>query len=178
MQFSSTCFVEKKNYLCRQITTMKQSSNLLLILLLVVLSSCKSKNETFESLSRLEGQWSMKFDQSEVMEQWRLVNDTLMEGKSYEITGTDSVVSETVHLVLRGSEIFYIPTTAGQNDGNPVPFKLAKHEGDVFSFENPEHDFPTVITYNFINKSTLKASISGTIRGEVRSMDFDYVKTK
>ncbi len=120
----------------------------------------------------------MKFDESEVMERWKVVNDTLMEGISYEINGTDSVVSETVQLILRENEIYYIPTTAGQNDGNPIPFKLIKREGEVYSFENPSHDFPTIITYNFIDKSTLKASISGTIRGEVRSMDFDYVRTK
>ncbi len=158
---------------------MKQHSSLILtISFFALLSSCSSKNETFESLSKLEGQWSMKFDQSEVMEKWRLVNDTLMEGISYEINGVDSTVSETVQLVLRGDEIFYIPTTAGQNDGNPIPFKLIKREGEVYSFENPSHDFPTIITYNFIDKTTLKASISGTIRGEVRSMDFDYVRTK
>lgn len=156
----------------------QQSSFVLVISFFALLTCCTSKNENFESLSKLEGQWSMKFDQSEVMERWKIVNDTLMEGISYEINGADSVVSETVQLILRGSDIFYIPTTAGQNDGNPIPFKLTKREGDVYSFENPTHDFPTIITYNFIDKSTLKASISGTIRGEVRSMDFDYVKTK
>lgn len=156
----------------------KHSTTVLFISFFAFLTSCSSKNENFESLSRLEGQWSMKFDSSEIMERWKIVNDTLLEGISYEINGSDSVVSETVELVLRGDEIFYTPTTAGQNDGNPIPFKFTKREGELFTFENPEHDFPTTITYNFIDKSTLKASISGTIRGELRSMDFDYVKTK
>ena len=47
-----------------------------------------------------------------------------------------------------------------------------------FVFENPEHDFPTAITYNFLGGDKLKASISGVVNEQVRSLDFDYIKTK
>ncbi len=120
----------------------------------------------------------MKFDQSEVMESWQKVNDTLMEGRSYEITGPDTVLSETVQLISNGDGVFYIPTVKDQNNEQPVAFKLSSHEGNKFVFENPKHDFPTSITYDFLEGNKLKATISGVVRNEVRSLDFDYVKVK
>ncbi len=69
--------------------------------------SCKKSNPAFESLSRLEGSWSMTMgEDGAVVESWTKINDTLYEGKSYEVTKGDSVLSETVQLIARGNDIF------------------------------------------------------------------------
>ncbi|MBL0339677.1 MAG: hypothetical protein IPP71_01440 [Bacteroidetes bacterium] len=156
---------------------MKINSQLsILLIIAMAMISCKSKNENFEALSQLEGSWSMKFDSSEILEVWKQINDTLMEGKSYEITGADSIQTETVQLLLRGNDIFYIPTVSDQNNKQPISFKLTGYEKNSFNFENPNHDFPTSIIYTFQSKDKLKAQISGKINGEMRSLDFDYLR--
>ena len=111
-----------------------------------------------------------------IVESWNKVNDTLYSGRSYEVIGDDSTLTETIQLILKGTELFYIPNVQAQNNQQPVAFRLTRQEGMKFTFENPEHDFPTTIVYEFRNDSTLIASISGTLHGELKAMDFEYKK--
>jgi hypothetical protein len=146
--------------------------------MIVVMVSCKKNNPVFESLAQIEGTWVMSFDGSAVYEKWERVNDTLYIGMSYEVTDKDSVVTETLQIVSREDGIYYIPTVTDQNDGKPVKFRLALHEADYFVFENPQHDFPTNISYRFFPDNKLKAVVSGLINDEMRSLEFDYEKAK
>jgi hypothetical protein len=153
---------------------------LLLFVIAAVIYGCAPKeqppvvNPDFEELASLVGTWKMSFDSSSVEEVWKKENDTLFKGYSYEVNGTDTVITELIDLYLTGDEIFYVPTTYGQNDGNPVPFKLTSREGGTFNFTNPGHDFPTLISYLFVSKDHVVATVSGEISGETRSLDFDY----
>jgi hypothetical protein len=142
------------------------------------LPSCKNTNPAFDSLSKIEGTWEMRFDGSAVYEEWQRVNDTLYIGKSYEVSESDTFITETIKLVSNNQGIFYIPTVNDQNEGDPVPFKLTSGEGGRFVFENPNHDFPTQIIYDFKSNNNLNASVSGIIRGELRSLDFEYERVK
>jgi hypothetical protein len=151
---------------------------LLLFAILSALPSCKNENPAFNSLAALEGTWVMKFDSSAVYERWDKVNDTLFTGLSYEIDKGDSVLTETLQIVNTADGIFYIPTVVGQNDGKAVKFKLVSSEGNIYSFENPQHDFPTNISYQFISADQIKASVSGLVNNEMRSLDFDYQRVK
>ncbi len=111
-----------------------------------------------------------------IVESWNKVNDTLYAGRSYQVIGVDSTLTETIQLILKGTDLFYIPTVQAQNNQQPVSFRLTSQEGMKFTFENPEHDFPTTIVYEFRSDSSLKASISGTIHGELKAMDFEYTR--
>jgi hypothetical protein len=145
-----------------------------------IISSCKEEKSAdqkiFDTLSPIEGTWVMAFDSSSVIEIWKRVNDSKYEAKSYEVNGNDSLLSETIELTLRDEGIYYAPVVFNQNDGQPVEFKLTSGENGNFVFENPKHDFPTKITYHFVDSNHLKASVSGMIRGEMRSLDLDYVR--
>lgn len=159
-----------------------------LILLIIVVSAvvygCAPKeqspvvNADFEELSSLAGTWKMSFDSSSVEEVWKKENDTLFKGYSYEVDGSDTVITELIDLYLSGNEIFYVPTTYGQNDGNPVSFKLTSREGGAFNFTNPDHDFPTLISYLFVEKDHVVATVSGDVEGVNRALDFDYHRVK
>lgn len=149
------------------------------ITVIAFLISCgKQQESSVGSLSLIAGNWSMpggeKPEDGLIVESWVKVNDTVYAGKSYEVINGDSTLTETIELVKKGTDIFYIPTVVAQNNQQPVSFRLTKTEGNKFTFENPQHDFPTTIVYDFQNDSTLKASVSGTINGEIRAMDFFY----
>ena len=150
---------------------------LLTIVLAIGIVACKTSVDPFGDLKNLKGSWEMKFEGgASVIETWEQVNDTLYRGMSYEVTNGDSTLTERLQLVSRNDEIFYIPSVIDQNEGNPVEFKLTKREGGSFTFENPQHDFPNTIKYVFHGNDSLTASISGPFNGEVRELDFEYVR--
>ena len=157
---------------------MRQFGYLISIIIAIILTSCKRSNPDFELLSEIEGTWEMKFDESAVLEKWIKVNDTLYSGQSFEVSNGDTIVTETLQLLCNEDGIFYIPTVKDQNEGNPVSFKMTNRQNSRFVFENPNHNFPTSIVYEFLSDNRLNASVSGIIGGETRSLDFEYVKVE
>lgn len=148
----------------------------------LLLSACSGEKDglnsekAFRELELLEGAWKMSLDSSSVEEVWRKENDTLYKGYTYEVDGADTVITELIELYLSNNQVYYVPTTYGQNDGNPVPFKLTSLEGGAFNFTNHDHDFPNLISYLFITKDHVVATVSGDMEGTTRSLDFDYYR--
>jgi uncharacterized protein YtpQ (UPF0354 family) len=132
----------------------------------------------FTDLSTIEGTWVMQFDESAVYEKWEKTSDTLYSGICYEISEGDSVLTETIQIISGSEGIFYIPVVSEQNNGMPVKFKLTSREGNIFHFENPDHDFPTRISYSFDSGNRMTAVVSGMVNEELRSLEFDYVRER
>lgn len=133
-------------------------------------------NSDFEKLKALQGRWAMKTTHGFIVEGWRIVDDSTLEGYSAKVIGRDTLPQESIALTLRKGVITYTPTTLYQNEGKPVDFLLTKIEKGVWVFENPEHDFPTKITYSFPAPSKVKATIGGQTPKGWREVVFDYEK--
>jgi hypothetical protein len=129
----------------------------------------KPDYSTIQQLNWLEGTWRNESKEGLGIETWSKQNDSVFSGKSFFIIGKDTVSSETISLEQRGKEVLYIPVAKGQNDGKPVTFPLTKSDKDQWIFENPEHDFPTKISYTRIGQDSLLAEISGIIEGKASS---------
>ena len=86
------------------------------------------------------GKWQV--NESDSFEEWDRVDDNLYRGKGYEIRKNDTLVTETITIVQKGKEIFYIPSVTDQNEGKPVSFKLVSKKAGELIFENKDHDFP------------------------------------
>lgn len=123
----------------------------------------------------LQGNW--KIENQTSIESWKLVNDTLMQGKVYKITNKDTILTETIHLVLLQNKIIYKPRVKSQNRENPVEFELKHCIGNTFIFENSDRDFTQKIGYRFINPTTLLAWKEGTQNGKNIKTDFPMKKT-
>lgn len=109
----------------------------------------------------LKGTWRVAFGDNEIVETWKIVNDSTLQGKSYFVQNKkDSTLEETVELVKKNNRWFYIPTTANQNNGNPILFKIIFHKQNEFIAVNPKHDYPQRIVYRLVNQN-LYASIEG-----------------
>lgn len=118
------------------------------------------------------GDWVLADAEGRLVEHWSRVNDTLMQGHSYQLVNGDTVFSETMECYRSGDEVFLVPTVPGQNEGQPVVFRMDAHAGDSVSFVNPQHDFPSRIVYRKVGSDSLIASIEGTIEGVRRRQDF------
>ncbi len=112
-------------------------------------------------IEKLTGKWlSEKNADGTVMgEVWQKKNSNSMIGKSFMIKNGDTTILETVDLVKDGNNIFYTPVAYGQNDDRPVQFKLTSITETAYIFENPQHDFPKRIVYDFTTSETLHAYI-------------------
>ncbi len=125
---------------------------------MVLSATAQQKNEI--PFKKLAGTWALTKPSGTIMgETWVAKNDSTMAGKSFMIKNGDSSILETVQWVKDGKNMFYIPIAYGQNSDEPVFFKLTSITGTAYIFENPAHDFPKRIVYDFINSNTLHAYI-------------------
>lgn len=111
----------------------------------LLLNSCSNKVKPFEWLS---GTWEMNRSAGgNRLEIWTPHTDVSLAGKGLRISEGDTTMLETIDLVYRDKEYYYIARVPDQNNGNPIEFKLVKTEGTTYTFENPNHDFPQRIVY-------------------------------
>lgn len=130
----------------------------------------------FKKLYALEGTWKMTTKRGAICEEWKRMNDNYLQNKGYMIKGSDSVITERVALTNTKTGIFYTSTVEDQNNKQPVAFKMTRAEGNMFVFENADHDFPKRIVYNIISADSLHAFIDDGIDGSKKRQNFYYRK--
>ncbi len=163
---------------------MKQASTFFFLLLSIsiLFIHCKSTNKSAEKntsqFNWLSGSWEMKDTDGIVTEQWKLVNDSLMEGSSDFIKGDSIIPFETIKVFRRNENFFYEAKAAGQNKELPVEFQLSSFSDSGFVAENPNHDFPKRITYRLVNKDSIHAFVDGGPAMPGKRSDFYYSKKK
>lgn len=127
-----------------------------------------------EDAAWLEGKWVATLGESVFYETWNQDEKHGLSGTGYAISGTDTVSSEMFHLKEHEHSLQYITTVMGQNGGKEVVFNLTKVSENNLTFENPEHDFPKVISYTKITNDSMVAVISG----ELDAMEFAFSRRK
>lgn len=152
-------------------------------LLVLITSICFSAGEKHESkldsFNWLLGNWQMQKKSGIITESWKQSNDSTFDGSSYLVKTTgEKMLLEIVQLVCRGQQFFYTPTTANQNNQQPVSFTITSHSNESFSAENPTHDFPKRIAYTMINKDSLHATIDGGPAMPQKKSSFYYARQK
>jgi hypothetical protein len=136
--------------------------------------ACGQENtaQKFKKLQWLIGKWqrtNSKPGQSGY-ENWSKVSDTKLIGKGVTLKGKEIIFVEELELSIKGGDIFYTVTVAG--DFGPVNFKLTAISKDAFVCENPEHDFPKKIDYTRKGR-TVKAIVSGN----GPTLDYEFISS-
>jgi hypothetical protein len=122
----------------------------------------------------LIGTWTINTGKGTIAEEWKVVNDSTLSGKSMFVNAEkDSVLQETLEFSFRNGSWYYISKVVGQNTNLPVSFKVIYLGKEEFISENPAHDFPQRISYRKI-KNTLFASIEGNSKGKYVKRNFNY----
>jgi hypothetical protein len=159
-------------------------------LALIVMASCTS-NKSTENNGVLAtandeiykayffiGEWENREKDGVMTERWHKQNDSVFTGESYFISGNDTMSSEKITIEQRGNELYFIPTLKGQNNNQPVEFKLIESSPTHLVFENPTHDFPEKITYTLLTKDSLLAEISGMMDNNATTHQFPLKRVK
>ena len=121
----------------------------------------------------LLGTWEMKTIRGTFYEIWITANDSTLQGKSFKVTGKDTVVLERLEVSYRKRKFYYTSTVSGQNNEMPVSFQMTLLKDDAFIAENPQHDFPQRIGYRRTG-NTLDAWIDGKANGKYAKQAFRF----
>lgn len=158
-----------------------RNSVLLFALVSICFTSCKNKtlDKKFDKLEKmywLIGNWEQKLPDGTLVENWKIENDSTYSGVSYFINSKDTVHFERIKLAQKAEKLTYIATIEGQNNDEPVSFKQTSEAGNIFTFENPTHDYPQKITYKKVASDRLIAVISGKQQGQESQESYPMAK--
>ena len=120
--------------------------------------SAQSESD-IKKLKWLQGTWTItntKPGQSG-LEHWDELKGEL-RGYSVTLKGVDTIFSEKLRITRRDNNWYYVADVS--ENQKPVYFKLISITDKGFVCENPEHDFPKMITYQ-LDGNKLRATISG-----------------
>jgi hypothetical protein len=125
------------------------------------------------SLAWLDGCWNGNVNQREFREQWSPLRGGMLLGMSSTVYQGKTSSFEFLRIESRPDGVFYVALPSGQNE---TPFKLVsavideKDKDAIFTFSNPEHDFPQRIIYRRGTEGWLYATIEGKYEGEDRQV--------
>lgn len=151
---------------------MKKTLLLSAFLLFVVFSSFSQSQKT--SFNWLTGVWKINTNSGFIVESWEQVNDSLYKGKSVMVKGKDSILQESLEISKKDTTWYYTSTVVGQNNTQPVSFKIIFQRFGEFISENPAHDFPQRISYRRYLPMLMFASIEGNNKGRYSKRNFNF----
>lgn len=117
----------------------------------------------FRELRALEGTWFMPTDRGDRLEVWQILDDSTLTGRGLRIRpeNGDTITLETMRLERRDTNVLYIAIARGQNNNQPVTFRLTQADYDGYLFENPAHDDPKKIRYLLLGNRELQVTTEG-----------------
>lgn len=143
-----------------------------LLPLILFLFGCSTAQKA--RFHQLEGQWLMQNNRIQLLESWQKT-EVGWSGKMLRIQNGDSTLSEQIRLAADSVGWYYEATTAEQPEQGAVQFRLVETGKKRWVFENPQHDYPQRIVYEFIGRDSLVASISA-ITGPEKLVLFRFKK--
>ncbi len=182
--YSSNESVSKKTGITRY-EVLHFQKKFLTLLLILLFSACgpKKEKENLASdptlISQVEwilGEWSNQTKEGTIGENWRKVNDSLYQGEGYGLHEKDTIFKESLSILVHEGELYYVPVVSGQNDGQPVWFKITDIHENSFTSTNRNHDFPQIIRYTLESPSILLAVLEGPLGGKETFREFRYRK--
>ena len=159
---------------------MKTGNKLLIAIVSFIILCAWTTKETndIKKGEWLIGTWENRTPKGSIYETWSKTSDNELSGKSYIVKEKDTIVFETIRLVQEQEGLFYIPTVKNQNNSLPVRFATKTISETQLIFENPQHNFPQIISYTKISTDSLVAEISGTKNGQERKQTFPMKRVK
>ena len=157
---------------------MKKALLRIAVLLLMIGSLSQAQAPTFKitDLAWLSGCWELNSNGRVIDEQWMKPSGDVMLGMGRTVA--NGVLREYEFIQIRQDKdgtMFYVAKPSGQEEGS---FKLVKLQNKEVVFENLEHDFPQRIIYRLQSDGSLFARVEGTLKGQMRGIDYPYKRAK
>lgn len=143
--------------------------------MVLVSTSCGPKENEFRDNFRwLSGKWSGVNDDIQIVEHW-MWDKHRFEGTGYHIDDGDTVFKEFLFLEeyngVAGFTIVF-------GESGPYTFALKQSDGQVFVFQNQDHDFPSEIIYRLDSDSALTITLIGNGNPIKEEQSYQLLRTK
>ena len=127
--------------------------------------SCSEKPKPLsEILPWIIGEWYWPRDNGMFYESWQASGDSLI-GRSWTLSGTDTVMVENLSIAKRNEEIFYsISLKIGKKKTRHL-LKASEIGDTKVVFENTIDEYPDQLVYELVNEKEMTATLSD-IEGE------------
>ena len=142
-----------------------------LFLVLVGLCSCGVQQEEID-LSSLSGNWITESEGTIFCEDWGVFSGSGLIGIGYMIEGVDTTFTEKLRIFPENGSWIYEATVFEQNNSESIEFIMTSDSLNIFVFENPLHDFPNKITYNFCTPEEMKVNVGNGNPASEMSVSF------
>ena len=130
----------------------------------------RGASPTLADLAFMAGCWRGPSGEGTTIEEYYTPPaDNLILGVSRYVRGARVTSYEFSTIAREGAEIVLTPRPSGQA---PAPFRLTRLDSTGAVWENPAHDFPTLISYRRGPGDSLIARIEGPGRDGKRSMEW------
>ena len=126
-----------------------------------------------EIITMIQGKWKIDTDKFEAYEEWKLKDNTEIVGTSYSIKNGEMNKSEDLFIKKIGNYWGYIAIPKNQM---PALFILKSSVNNKYVFENPEHDFPQRIIYEFVQEKRISVIVEGVEKGKPKKLNFSFIK--
>ncbi len=123
------------------------------------ISSCYNPktSQIMQDMRQLSGSWE-SYKGVKFSENWRYMNDKLLEGEGFSLNGRDTSFYESLSIAKKGDSIFYRVYIGGDNQA--VDFLLIEASKKSWTFINPDNEFPQKIVYDMESDGILLVTIS------------------
>lgn len=139
------------------------------------------KNEEKKEIKAVHwliGDWETKTNFGILSENWKKLNDSTFQGKSFFIKVKDTIHKESIILQQEGDTFAYSTTIKGQNNDKPIRFAQTSENENELIFENTTNDYPQKISYKKVSNDSIITEISGIQLGKPSTEKYTLVKTK
>lgn len=128
---------------------------------------------SFEALAWLRGCWEGKAVRNQFNEQWQSARGGMMLGSSQMVVGQRTQDYTYLRIESRPDGLYYVAVPSGKKE---IAFKLTSVEDDkgvkVFTFSNPQDEYPQRIVYRHSEHGLLFAQVRGKVDGKDKEVTY------
>jgi len=123
------------------------------------------------ALAWLDGCWTGTVNQRDFREQWSPMRGGVLLGFGSTVYQGKLQSYEYLRIESRPDGVYYVAIPSGQKEDAFKLVSITTDEKDtIFTFANPDHDFPQRIIYRRGTEGWLYATIEGKLKGEDRQV--------
>lgn len=111
-------------------------------------------------------------------EEWTKNDSVNYNGNGFYLTGdaVDTLFSMHMKLILQKDKTVLIYDVKESGKMKELEFFLTSKENSNYVFENPVHDFPSILQYKFLPDSTIEVTQRGFIENKEKVRDYKIRK--
>ncbi len=160
---------------------------LIFVVLLAICAGCNppediamAKDESKTLKKWFEGKYIFSDGGSGIyFENWTKLDSITYEGIGNYITNDliDTIFRMRMKLVINKHKATMFYDVTERKNKKQLEFALTSKENNTYVFENPFHDFPSIMQYKILGDSTIEVTERGFINNKERVREFTLKKT-